>query len=69
MENEETVISDSAIRTLKTMPNKNSKDHVLITRIWRQPKFNVATISLSLSELEQISKKYNGGEKNGRGKD
>lgn len=62
MENEETVISDSGIRKLTTMPSP-SVGQVLITRLWRQPKVNVATISLSLTELEEILKTHNGGGK------
>lgn len=62
MEKEETVISDTGNRKLSTMPS-NHRGHILITRVYRHIPVAVATISMSLDELEKIVKTHNGGGK------
>lgn len=59
---EETVISDTGSRKLSTMPG-NHRGQILITRVYKHTPVGVATISMSLTELEEIVKVHNGGGK------
>jgi hypothetical protein len=58
------VISDSQYRTLKATPSERGK-RVLITRVWKTPDYRVDVIGVSLTELETILKRFNGGERSG----
>jgi hypothetical protein len=58
------VISDNQFRKLTTCKGENGA--ILITRIWRLvANTEINTIALSLTELEEILKRHNGGEKTG----
>ena len=58
------VISDSHSRKLQAVKHPTQPDAVLVTRIWKNP-FKITTVGMSLTELEAILKRFNGGERNG----